>query len=168
MDKKTVDDFVDNFSFAIKTIGKLLKQSFDDNGKNRIDNSNIILAVIVGLFGKSLVDNYFEKLTNKKLEKYGLKLYLKVRFVQVNKSLSEIGYKLENKYKHKYIYNCINDSLNDDLKELEKIEDVYKVFNPRQHKSIISIKRSYERILKKFGYSQNIIDSSKGLGDKKI
>ncbi len=156
MAKKTVDDFVGNFPFAIKTIGNLLKQNFDENGKNWIDNSTGLLAIIVGLVGKPLVDNYFDKLTDKKLEKYGLKIYLKAGFAQANKSLKVIENKLEGEYKPIDVYNCINDSLN---KEFENPKNISQVFNPRQHQSIISIKRSYERILQNFDYSQCVIDS---------
>ncbi len=97
----------------------LLKNNFDENGKSIIDNSTGVAAIIIGLFGKPFVDKYFDKLTDEKLENYGLKTYLKAGFVQAHNSLVAIEEQLNDAPID--VYNCMfGDDYDDHLKEVDE------------------------------------------------
>ncbi|MFK5969935.1 MAG: hypothetical protein QM487_07450 [Candidatus Marithrix sp.] len=95
MNKKIVEDLVKGLPFVIKDISKLLKKNFDEYGQSLVENSTGTVAILIRLFGQSFIDDYFSNLAKEKLEKYGLKVYLKAGFVQAHKSLTEIGDKFE-------------------------------------------------------------------------
>jgi uncharacterized protein YjbI with pentapeptide repeats len=159
MNKKIIENLVSGLPVVIKDIAKLLKDNFDENGKSLLEKSTGTAAILITLFGKPFVDKYFDELTEKKLDNYGLKIYLKAGFVQAHFSLAEIADKFVDNYEHEYIYNQIQDSLDIEFEALEKREEIYKIFHPQYHQSVVSVKRSYEHILQKLNTPQDVIDS---------
>ena len=126
------------FAIEIKTFFKHLvnnvKDNFDDNGDELIQNTGVIGSV-VKLFGQQKIDDYFDKIKEKKLENFGVMTYLKAAITCAESSVKAIEYDAD--YIHANLPNFI-----DFVAELEKQSDdfdklrlyINSTFNPAVQK----------------------------------
>ncbi|MFE4710693.1 pentapeptide repeat-containing protein [Paenibacillus sp. NPDC056722] len=85
---------ISNIKETIPLISKLtvdnFKNSFNENGQTVLNNLNGTIGIVVRLFGQQLIDKYFEKMIEEKLNNFGISIYLKAAFEQAEASLMNI------------------------------------------------------------------------------
>ncbi len=147
MSKKNVEHINSALPTVFSNIAKILKDNFDENGQKIVNEATGTAAIIVKLFGQSIIDQYFDKVSNIKLENSGLNTYAKAGYIQAEYSLKEIEDELKKDLAPESIFNFLQHTLE---LEIEKIQadDVLLIFHPKYHPAIVSIKRHYENVLR--------------------
>ncbi|MCK4764081.1 MAG: NACHT domain-containing protein [Candidatus Aminicenantes bacterium] len=147
MKKETTERIVNAIPGIFKNIVDYTKRNFDEKGKEILGGAGGTFGVLVNLFGKSLIDKYFEKKTGKKLDDFGLQTYFKAALVQAGKSLSVIEDKLKEDVKPGRFFEILNESLSD--QELHfKESDVLLIFQPKYHPAVLFVKDNYLQVLR--------------------
>jgi hypothetical protein len=147
MKKKIFENISKALPSFFKNSTDYLKSNFEENGQQILGNASGTAAVITRLFAQPLIDNYFKKLSEKKIENFGLNTYLKAGFLQASDTLEQIKERLDNTVKPELIFEIINKSIVNEITELET-KNILTVFQPKYHPAIVSIKNNYLRILK--------------------
>jgi hypothetical protein len=130
-----------------KNVLAYTKDNFDKKGQEILKGATGTIGVLINLFGKPLIDKYFDKQKEKKLENFGLQTYLKAAFVQAGKSLAEIEGDFDDKEATEVLFEILTDSLEDQEKDFDK-SDVLLIFQPRYHPGVLFVKDHYIRILR--------------------
>lgn len=154
--KKSLEKLVNVIPDIIKNASGWFLTNLEDNGQSIIDNSSGTIGILLKLFGKPVVDKYYENRTKKKLENFGTETYLEAARYQVADSLHLIQdeiYASSETIIEKY-----------NLIECEKIstttaENLLFVFQPQYHPSIEFIKENQIRLLRELGVSISSIDT---------
>lgn len=135
-----------------------LKKNFDENGQDIIGSANGTAGVVIKLLAKPLLDKYFENKTEKKLENFGLQLYIKSAILQAGKSIELIEDKLDQESSPSIITGILAKSMQEEITSFDK-DNAILVFQPQYHPAVESVKRSYERMLRELGANQTDINT---------
>ncbi len=141
----------------IKEVGSYLKTNFKSTGHNAILNASGTVGLVIRLFGNSLIESYFAKLSKQKLEDYGTATYLSAAFIQAENSLKSIKDKIE-----------IDHTVEDAFAALEKVlakknfdrseSEILIVFQPKYHPAVLFVKDNYVKILQELSINEQIIE----------
>ena len=131
------------FAIEIKSFFKFIvsniKDNFDENGDTLIGSAGITGSVIK-LFGQQKIDAYFEKISEKKLENFGVISYIKAAISCAENSVEAIAYDKD------YIFAKLP-NINDFLTPLDiKINEFDKLrlyLNPTFNPAIQEVKNAY-------------------------
>jgi hypothetical protein len=154
---KIASKIIDNLPDVIKNVADLTKNNFDKNAQEILDNSTGTAGIIIKLFGKTLIDKYFDKLEKNKLKDFGEKVYLKSAFIQANNSIEKIEDDLTKSLStndFSLIYESVVDR---EIKTFDS-SDILLIFQPEYHPSINFVKNNYVSILKKLGTNTSVIN----------
>lgn len=135
-----------------KNVLQYTKENFDKEGRETLDKATGTIGVLVKLFGKSLIDKYFEKQKEKKLEDFGLQTYLKAAFLQAGKSLKVIKDKIKEEVEPDVFFDIFNGSLQDQEQQFKE-SDVLLIFQPKYHPAVLFVKDNYLQVLREVNTS---------------
>ncbi|MCK5055965.1 MAG: NACHT domain-containing protein [Candidatus Aminicenantes bacterium] len=152
MKKETVEHIIKVIPDYFKNVIEHMKDNFDKKGKDTLDKAGGTIGLLVNMFGKPLIDKYFEKQKEKKLEDFGLQTYLKAALLQAGKSLAEIEDKIAGEVKPDKLFKTLKDSLADQEKLFNE-SDVLLIFQPRYHPAVLFVKDNYIQVLKEINTS---------------
>ena len=98
MNKKAAENIAKALPAFFKNAVTYLKTNFEDHGKEILDGASGTAVVITKFFAQPLIDKYFERLTEKKLENFGFDVYMKSALLQAKDSSEEIQEHIEKSY----------------------------------------------------------------------
>lgn len=154
--KKSLEKLVNVIPDIIKNASGWFLTNLEDNGQNIIDNSSGTIGILLKLFGKPVVDKYYESKTKKKLENFGTETYLEAARYQVADSLHLIQDEI----------TASADTIIEKYRliECERVsrttpENLLFVFQPKYHPSIEFIKENQIRLLRELGVSTPSIET---------
>jgi len=141
----------------VKEITNHLKSNLNVAGHKAFLNASGTVGLVIRLFGSSLIESYFERVSRKKLDDFGASTYLSAAFVQAEDSL---------KYIKDYIREdeLAEDSLESLQKSLAKDSldfnesDIIVIFQPKYHPAVIFVKNQFIKILKGLKIDEQVID----------
>ncbi len=159
MKQAKVQDIVKVMPNILKSFSGYIKDTFDKNGQEALDDANGVIGILIKLFAKDYIDNYFSKKTEDKLANFGLSVYLQASLIQVGKSISEIETEDEiDKTNFKVISTHIQDLI-DRKTESFDTKNILTIFQAKYHPIIKFTKESTKQVLAEMGYSQSICNS---------
>jgi hypothetical protein len=143
MKKQILEKITESLPDMLKDFADASKDNFDTHGQEILSNSTGLVATGIKLFAKPAIDKYFEKLTAKKLENYGLAIYTKAALVQAVESLEEINDELNDSFNVKVIESEIkNIAINSNS------DNLLLVFRPKNHPAVILVRECFENALR--------------------
>lgn len=155
MKKQFISHYVEklgDFSdFVAKNAGKFL----DESGKSVLDSASGVGGIILKLFTKPLLDKYFEKVKDKKLEDFGYYTYLKCSIKQAIESLEHISVNNDIPFANDDVMKIINTSLSADRIDNS---NMVLVFVPTKHPIVVFIRQAYQHMLEAFYLGQDTIN----------
>jgi hypothetical protein len=98
MKKQILENINDALPDIIKDFAEAIKDNIDEQGQEILSGSTGMVATVIKLLGKPFIDKHFEKLTDKKLENYGLAVYIQAGLIQAIESLEEIKDELKDSF----------------------------------------------------------------------
>lgn len=146
MKKSNIESIVKIIPDFFKNAAGYLKDNFDDNAQELIENANGTSAIIFKLFAQPLINKYFNNISEKKLDNFGYETYLKSAIVQATNSMESINDFIPLNISPNIIFDIIDKSLLEETKYYFQ-ENIIHVFQPKYHPSIIFVKGNYLRIL---------------------
>ena len=158
MNKKAAENIAKALPAFFKNAVTYLKTNFEDHGKEILDGASGTAVVITKFFAQPLIDKYFERLTEKKLENFGFDVYMKSALLQAKDSSEEIQEHIEKSCSPESIFNIINSSLNKELEDFET-SDVPMIFQPKHHPAVKFVKSSCREILLSLSTKTSVVDS---------
>jgi hypothetical protein len=159
MKKARVQDIVKVIPNILKSFGGYIKDSFDKKGQDVVDDANGVAGILIKLFAKEHVDNYFSKKTKDKLKDFGLSTYLQASLLQAGKSINQVLLEKDTTVgNYKTIVTHIEDIISKKLETFDTNE-ILTIFQPKYHPVIQFTKSSVKQILLEFGYDNTIYNS---------
>lgn len=150
--KEILEHIVNALPYALKDFAGYVKDNFDAHGQDIVSDSTGIASNAIKLLGKPYIDEYFDKLTAKKLENYGLDIYLKASLIQATESLEVIKEQLNDRFNP--------DSIQESLESAAinfNTDNLLLVFRPKDHPAVNLVRSSYEQLLKNCDLSSQTI-----------
>lgn len=141
--KKILEQLSNNFHLMVGNFVDYIKDNFDEHGEELLEKSTGTIGLVVKLFGQPIIDKYFEKQQNSKLENLGFYQYLKAAIIQATESLQEIE---EIDTVSKEIFDFISAEV---LPKIEEVflTDIFWNFNPKYHPASVIVKKQFLAIL---------------------
>jgi hypothetical protein len=146
MKKKIAEHLVKSIPSAIKNAAGYIKENFDENGQEILDNSSGTAGLLIKLLGKPLIDKYFQNLTNKKLEDFGFNTYLKASLEQVNLSVAEVIEWLNDDLSPDSVLKVVTNSLESEVEEFNS-DELILLFRPKYHPLVYRIRKSIRGVI---------------------
>ncbi len=142
---------------AIKEVSKFIKTNFHSSGHKALLNAGGTVGLLIHLFGHSIIESYFKRITRKKLDDYGTRTYLTAAFEQAEKSLNQIKDKIDNEDSIEDSIEALEVALNKEILDYDESE-ILIVFQPKYHPAVLYVKDRISKILIELNVSQNIVD----------
>ncbi|MDW3192275.1 MAG: NACHT domain-containing protein [Cytophagales bacterium] len=139
MDKQKAEHLTKQIPGAIKNAVGYIKKNFDENGQEILENTSGTLGLFINLLGKPLLDKYFDKLAEKKLDNLGFQTYLKASFTQVQSSIQVVENSLKDSLDPEGVVKTLLEALASEAEQYKK-EDVVLLFRPVYHPMIVRIR----------------------------
>lgn len=156
MKKARAQDIVKVMPNILKNFGGYVKDSFDKNGQDAVDDANGIVGILIKLFAKEHIDGYFANKTEDRLKDFGLATYLQASLVQAGKSIDEVISKEEMSVdNYQSIITHIQYIISKKFEAFDT-NNMLTIFQPKYHPVIEFTKNNIKEILLEFGYD-NII-----------
>lgn len=152
MEKEVVQNFVKTMPNILKTFGGFIKESFDKNGQETLDNANGVIGILINLFAKDIIDNYFKERTKDKLKNFGSEIYLQASLIQAGNSLSEID-KLIAYDDYVQLQKDIEGLLSTNISNFDT-SHILTILQPKYHPIIIFVKNNIKDILVKNNFDE--------------
>lgn len=147
MKKNVVENIAKALPYFFSNSTQYLKTYFEENGQELLGKSSGTAGVLIRLFAQPLIDNYFDNLSEKKLENFGFNTYLKASLSQANISLEEIKEKLDDSLSPNLVFEILNKSINEEIISFDP-KDIVLIFQPKYHPVVVFVKKSFQNILK--------------------
>lgn len=131
MKKEKIQNIVNTMPDILKTFGGFLKNSFDKNGQEALDDANGVIGVLVKLFGKEYIDQYFAQISQDKLKDFGSAIYLKASLLQAGNSIEAVfgeDYPNKNKVNIEQIKQKIEETI-----ATFDVKNILTIFQPKYH-----------------------------------
>lgn len=144
--KKILESFKDTIPFISKFTVDNLKDYVEKNAVKALENTNGLVGITVKLFGQQLIDKYFERQSEKKLENFGLGTYFLSACIQAEQSLG----KLEDFSIDIHVQNHIIDLFETSIKNKQDNicnSDIILHYTPIKHPAVHFIRESCEHLL---------------------
>ncbi|WP_108060940.1 NACHT domain-containing protein [Poseidonibacter lekithochrous] len=147
MKKDKLQNIISSIPYILKNFSSYIKEKVDDNGQNILDNSNGAIGSLIKLFGKDVIDKYYDKIEKDKLENFGQITYLKASLIQFSQSLENV---LEEKIIEIDDYILISEEIQTIItKKIDNINinNLLPILNPIYHPIVKFVKESLYEIL---------------------
>ncbi|PGH78778.1 hypothetical protein CN899_27510 [Bacillus thuringiensis] len=145
-DKKMLESFKDTIPFISKLTVDNLKDYVEKNAVKALENTNGLVGITVKLFGQQLIDKYFERQSEKKLENFGLGTYFLSACIQAERSLK----KMEDFSIDSHMQNHIIDLFETSIKNKQENicnSNIILHYTPLKHPAVHFIRESCEHLL---------------------
>lgn len=150
MKKEQIQNMVSIIPDALKTFSGFIKKSFEENGQDALDNANGVVGVLVKLFGKEYIDQYFVQISKDKLKDFGSSIYLKASLLQAGNSIEAV---FEEDYPNKNKVNI--EQLKQKIEETIVTFDaknILTIFQPKYHPIVQFTKNTIRETLLSIGF----------------
>lgn len=150
MKKEKIQNIVSTIPDVLKTFGGFIKSSFDKNGQEALDNVNGVIGVLVKLFGKEYIDQYFAQITQDKLKDFGAAIYLKASLLQAGNSIDTVfgdDYPNKNKVNIEQIKQKIEETI-----ATFDAKNILTIFQPKYHPIVQFTKNTIRETLLSVGF----------------
>lgn len=141
----------------IKEVSGHLKANLNVAGQKAFLNASGTVGLIIRLFGNSLIESYFERVSKKKLDDFGAPTYLSAAFIQAEESLKQIRDKIDTEELAEDALDSLQNSLEKEELDYEESE-IILVFQPKYHPAVLFVKNSFIKILKELKIEESIIN----------
>lgn len=155
--RKKLESIKDTIPFISKLTTDNLKSIFESNIQNTLDNTTGLIGIAVRLFGQQLIDKYFEDISEKKLENFGLGIYIKSAYEQIIDSLKEIDNSDLMIEDRAGIIEELQNTFRQNQLNIENT-DLIISFNAKKHPAIVILKTTMEKLLSDY-LNQKSIDN---------
>ncbi|MFV0332011.1 MAG: NACHT domain-containing protein [Dysgonomonas sp.] len=150
--KENVLRVIDILADGIKSSVSLFTKNISENSQEIVDNATGTVGILLKLFGKPVIDKYYEKKTIKKLENYGTETYIEAGRKQIAESMQKLNKNEELASSAENIIQIYEEIVN--AYEEKKIsENVFAIFQPQYHPSIEHLKEIHITLLAKLGFT---------------
>jgi len=155
MQKETIKKLTKAIPDLLKDVTKYLKSNLHQTGHKAILNASGTAGLVIKLFGHTIIEQYFARVSKRKLDDHGSPTYLVAAFAQAEESMSF----LSTKYHENILMETALDAMEKILENLEEeIEtnesEVIIVFQPKYHPTVLYVKNTYLKIFEKVGLSE--------------
>ncbi len=151
MKKEKLQNIANVMPNILKQFGNFVKDSFDKNGQESIDDANGVAGILIKLFAKDKIDQYFEKKSEEKLEDFGTNVYLQASLIQVGNSLESTLPKKEIT-DIPTIISFTKDIIENKIKEFDTNE-ILTIFQPKYHPIVLFVKDSMKKLFDELGFT---------------
>jgi hypothetical protein len=141
----------------LKEVTGHLKTNLNVTGHKAFLNASGTVGLVIRLFGSSLIESYFERVSKKKLDDYGAATYLSAAFIQAEESLKHIKDLIETEELAEDAFENLQKSLAKDVLEYEET-DIIVVFQPKFHPAVLFVKNQFIKILSELKIEEQNID----------
>jgi ribosomal protein S17E len=76
MPKKIIEKVSETIPDVLENLLGYFKSNFEENTQDILENANGTTGILIKLFAKPLIDGYFDKLSDKKLDNFGFETYI--------------------------------------------------------------------------------------------
>lgn len=155
MQKETIRKLTKAIPDLLKEVTKYLKTNLQQTGHKAILNASGTVGLVIKLFGHTIIEQYFTRLSKRKLDDYGSPTYLVAAFEQAEESIKF----LSNKYHENILMESALDALEKILEKLEEEIDINEseiiiVFQPKYHPAVLYVKNTYLKLFDEIGFSE--------------
>lgn len=152
MKKDKVQNIVNTIPDALKIFTGFIKKSFEENGQDALDNANGVVGVLVKLFGKEYIDQYFAQISKDKLKDFGLAMYLKGSLLQAGNSIDTVyGDDYPNKNKVDLASEQIKQKIEAAAATFDT-KNILTIFQPKYHPIVQFTKNTIRETLLSVGF----------------
>lgn len=155
MKKESLENIKNSLPSLFTNLGSYLKSIVNENNlKELIGNGSGSIGFLVSLFGKPIIDNYFDKKAKTALKENGFDIYLEAAF-QTSRSVLQ-NFFVENDQS----FPSITIPLLELEKEITEIIDKNSfspkilTYQPKYHPAVVTVKDLVYDLLKKFGIEE--------------
>lgn len=152
MEKKTIERIVGTLPAFFNNAVDYLKDNFEENGKGILGEASGTAGVVIKLVGQPVIDNYFQKLADKKLADFGINVYLKAALEQANKSLGEMQDLLNDELDKHHVFDVTSQAIKANSLKFDPT-DALLIFRPKYHPATVYVKEQYIEILRRLATS---------------
>ncbi|OHD91363.1 MAG: hypothetical protein A2552_07495 [Sulfuricurvum sp. RIFOXYD2_FULL_44_160] len=148
--KEQIQNIVSIIPDALKTLSGFVKKSFEENGQDALENANGVAGVLVKLFGKEYIDQYFAQITKDKLKDFGSVIYLKASLLQAGNSIEAVfgeDYQNKNKVNIEQIKQKIEETI-----ATFDAKNILTIFQPKYHPIVQFTKNTIRETLLSVGF----------------
>jgi len=143
---------IDVLADGIKNSVSLFTKNISENSQEIVDNATGTVGILLKLFGKPVIDKYYENKTIKKLENFGTETYIEAGRKQIALSMEKLSVNEDLNSSAENIIRLYEEIVcNFQKKELS--ENIFVVFQPQYHPSIEYLKEIHIVLLAKLGFS---------------
>lgn len=150
--KENVLRVIDILADGIKSSVSLFTKNISENSQEIVDNATGTVGILLKLFGKPVIDKYYENRTIKKLENYGTETYLEAGRKQIALSMQKLNKNEELDSSAENILRIYEDIVST-YEETKISENVFVIFQPQYHPSIEHLKEIHIILLTRLGFS---------------
>lgn len=157
MSKVKIENIVSLLPDLISKIGEYFKGSTNELLKS-VDSSSGSIGFLIKLFGKPLIDKYFDHSEKVKLENYGVNTYLQASLIQVGISLNSAILELKESYSIEALQIGFEQSVTERIKKIKAVEWTI-FFQPKLHPVVIETNALLQQFLNQIGIQQLLVDN---------
>ncbi|WP_165498020.1 NACHT domain-containing protein [Bacillus thuringiensis] len=144
--QKRLETIKDTIPLLSKLVVTNLKDNLEKNGANLLENVNGVVGITIKLFGQELIENYFDNLKEKRLENYGLGLYIKAASTQAINSLNSIEDTSLQEHSKLHIIDNLEQLIQNRHDNIDN-SDLVLHYNPKKHPATVLIRNMCEDLL---------------------
>lgn len=159
--KNDLTHLVQTLPNYITFIVKELKEKFDTHGQKSLEEAGGVIGIIINLLGKPLLDRYFEKLKDKKLEADGSFTILKGANEQAIESLNYISENIRGDFSVDYLIKSTEKAVDDIAKNINANNLILTSYNPnyiKSHPYVLLTREQFENILRHLDQGDDCIN----------
>jgi len=146
MKKKSIQGIVDIIPDVLKNAAGWLKSNFDENGQEILGNASGSVGLVVKFFGKPLIDKYFKNLSKKKLDNFGMQIYLKAAYKQAALSMEKIEHDIKAEKTPEEVLESFSNLTTKNFEEINS-NNILSIFQPIYHPVVHTVKENYIELL---------------------
>ncbi|KAA6335873.1 hypothetical protein EZS27_015938 [termite gut metagenome] len=157
MKKETTQKITDIIPDALSNIADWLKDNFEENGREILNSASVgSIGLVIKFFGKPLVDRYFIKQTEKKLENFGTLAYIEAAYKQAALSIEKIEKDIKTDKTPEEVLNTFSNITTLNFEAIDN-KNILLLFQPVYHPIVQSIKKNYVEMLENLCIEESLI-----------
>jgi hypothetical protein len=141
----------------LKEVSGHLKSNMKVAGQSAFLNASGTVGLVIRLFGNSIIESYFERVSKKKLDDFGTPTYLSAAFIQAEESLKSIKDLIETDDIAKDTFEALQKAIGKDNMEFDESE-IIVVFQPKFHPAVLFVKGRFVKILEELKVPDLVIE----------
>lgn len=139
----------------ISNLKDWLKTGFEEHAQDILDGSSGTIGLVIKVLGKKVIENYFDKISVKKLQDFGSITYLKAAYKQACQSIVQLEKKLDNKVSVNEIILSLEEVLNYELSNFNR-KHLVLAFQVNYHPAVVAVKNAFVNLLKQYNVAKEL------------